>query len=295
MKILIAYDGSAGANDALDDLQRAGLPPEAEALVISVDELWGLWPSGDNDETEITESHSGALGEIRAMTGQACERLRALFPAWTVLAEARAGSPARMLILRADEWQADLIVAGAQGRQSAGQAMLGSVSQQLATEAHCTIRIGRRRAADDSSPPRIIIGMDGSPNSQTAARLVAARYWPRGTRVRLITAILRAPVLTESHPWREWYYAEEILKAAEAQLQSAGVSISSAIEEGDPRRVLLDAAEEWEADSIFVGATSLHRVARFLLGSVPTSLTARASCSVEVVRSGAESTARRDE
>ncbi len=36
MKILIAYDGSPCAEAALDDLRKAGLPQDAEALVISV-------------------------------------------------------------------------------------------------------------------------------------------------------------------------------------------------------------------------------------------------------------------
>src|SRR3712207_8455844 len=36
MKVLIAYDGSAYADAALDDLRRAGLPREAEALIVSV-------------------------------------------------------------------------------------------------------------------------------------------------------------------------------------------------------------------------------------------------------------------
>ena len=36
MRILIAYDGSDGANAALDDLRRAGLSRTAEALVVSV-------------------------------------------------------------------------------------------------------------------------------------------------------------------------------------------------------------------------------------------------------------------
>ena len=40
MKLLIAYDGSASANDALDDLLRAGLPEKAKAIVFSVAELW---------------------------------------------------------------------------------------------------------------------------------------------------------------------------------------------------------------------------------------------------------------
>src|ERR1043166_7573552 len=36
MKILIGHDGSQSADAALVDLQRAGLPVEAEALVVSV-------------------------------------------------------------------------------------------------------------------------------------------------------------------------------------------------------------------------------------------------------------------
>jgi hypothetical protein len=40
MKILIAYDGSDCANAALEDLQRAGLPRVAEALIMSVAEVF---------------------------------------------------------------------------------------------------------------------------------------------------------------------------------------------------------------------------------------------------------------
>jgi hypothetical protein len=35
MKILIAYDGSACADRAIDDLKRSGLPEKAKALVIT--------------------------------------------------------------------------------------------------------------------------------------------------------------------------------------------------------------------------------------------------------------------
>jgi long-subunit acyl-CoA synthetase (AMP-forming) len=40
MKALIAYDGSTCADAALDDLMRAGLPGEVEAMVVTVAELW---------------------------------------------------------------------------------------------------------------------------------------------------------------------------------------------------------------------------------------------------------------
>ena len=51
-------------------------------------------------------------------------------------------------------------------------------------------------------------------------------------------------------------------------LRTRGLTVSSVIKEGDPKHVLLDEAEHWGADCIFVGARGLSRVERFLLGSV---------------------------
>lgn len=47
MKILIAYDGSECARAALGELTRAGLPEEAEAIVISVADAYLPHPSED--------------------------------------------------------------------------------------------------------------------------------------------------------------------------------------------------------------------------------------------------------
>lgn len=52
----------------------------------------------------------------------------------------------------------------------------------------------------------------------------------------------------------------------------------------DPKRLLLDEAESWGADCIFVGARGLSRLERAWLGSVSTAIIGRAHCSVEVRR-----------
>jgi hypothetical protein len=47
MKILVAYDGSSCADSAIEDMRRAGLPSEAESLVLSVSgrelDTHGFW------------------------------------------------------------------------------------------------------------------------------------------------------------------------------------------------------------------------------------------------------------
>jgi nucleotide-binding universal stress UspA family protein len=76
----------------------------------------------------------------------------------------------------------------------------------------------------------------------------------------------------------------QMVEPLAALLRSRGLTVSSVIKEGDPKRVLLDEAEQWEADCVFVGARGLSRIERFLLGSVSAAVAARSHCSVEVVR-----------
>jgi nucleotide-binding universal stress UspA family protein len=73
--------------------------------------------------------------------------------------------------------------------------------------------------------------------------------------------------------------------SATEKLWAAKLIVSSEVKAGDPKRVLLDEAESWDADCIFVGATGLSGLDRFLLGSVSAAVAARTHCSAEVVRS----------
>jgi nucleotide-binding universal stress UspA family protein len=94
---------------------------------------------------------------------------------------------------------------------------------------------------------------------------------------------LMPPVaLTDNCDWLRGL-ADESIEA----LRSAGLETEFVSEFGNPKSVLVDIAENWHADSIFVGANRFgSRVERFLLGSVSAAVAARAHCSVEVVRTG---------
>lgn len=60
---------------------------------------------------------------------------------------------------------------------------------------------------------------------------------------------------------------------------------TAAVKEGDAKSVLIAEAQDWEADSIFVGSRGRHNAyMRFFLGSVSAAVVADATCSVEVVR-----------
>jgi nucleotide-binding universal stress UspA family protein len=67
-------------------------------------------------------------------------------------------------------------------------------------------------------------------------------------------------------------------------LRASDLAVTSVITTGDPKQALLDEADGWDADCLFIGARGHNRLVRFMLGSVATAVVARAHCSVEVVR-----------
>lgn len=310
MKILIGYDGSLAADAALEDLKTAGLPAEdVEAIVLSVAELWYSGEEIHHEAAEDLESHpqhfnahaldAEAVAEAETFADDARRRLLENFPQWKVEAAATSGSPAREIITKADEINADLIVVGSHGRSAVGRFFLGSISQKVLTEAHCSVRVARggRIEVDPNRSSRIIVGYDGSKGAQAAIESVASRFWREGSEARLVTACdSLAPAAIERFVPLDINWVEDELRAererieerAEKLLQSLRSSNLAAtvhVHVGNPKTVLAGEATRWQADSIFVGANAFgNRVERFLLGSVSAAVAARAACSVEVVR-----------
>ncbi len=236
------------------------------------------------------------MEEAHALALQARTHVLTAFPAWDVQTEACADSPAWAVMKKAESWQPDLIVVGSHGRSALGRFLLGSMSQKILTEAHCSVRIGRRPLQPDTAPLRLLVGIDGSCNAEAAAHAVVARAWPAGSTMRLVTALaarmgtalafmhLPGARSTEARDEDERGWMSKRVEDMATPLRMRGLTISSVIKEGDPKHVLLDEAEHWGADCLFVGARGLSRVERFLLGSVSAAVAARAQCSVEVVR-----------
>lgn len=286
MKILIAYDGSEYANAALRDLRRAGLPSEAEALILSVVELTLPIPPIHAGTAALAYAQTLPPGqEVAAETAkQAIEQIWQGHAGWQVKLESAAGSPAWVIVQRADEWQPDLLVVGSQGRSALGRALFGSVSQQIVNEARCSVRVGREAAPMSDAPPRLMLCLDGSEYAATALQTIASRAWPDGTEVCLLTAVGPFSDLTVSDFKVDMERAQALHQAARDVLQPRQFKLASAIKDGDPKRVILEQAEQWQADCLFLGSRGLNRFHRFWLGSVSTAVVARANCSVEIVR-----------
>jgi nucleotide-binding universal stress UspA family protein len=146
---------------------------------------------------------------------------------------------------------------------------------------------------------RILVGIDGSEEAEMAVCTVAERTWPVGTDIRLVM-VLEPSVLTamnSSSPAADQTAIstdeegedgiKEVLEShlAIVRQNPSEIFVSTMFMAGDPKHVLVEEAERWGADCIFIGSRGLNRWERLLLGSVSTAVAARAHCPVEVVRS----------
>jgi nucleotide-binding universal stress UspA family protein len=282
VRILIAYDGSVCADAALDDLGRAGLPTVLEAVVMTVADVILPPPNAKADVDELparaleavwhAETRAKqAVKEARVVAEQAAKRVKADFPGWIVRGEACGDSPAWAISKLADRYQTDLIIVGAHWHSVVGgRFIFGSVSQRVLYEARCSVRVARWADAWRCGPVRIVVGFNNSPDAEVAVDAVVSRAWPAGSEVRLVTALgtgMPAPAAIPAD-----------------KLRAVGLSTSNVIRQGKPGRVLLDEAEKWGADALFVGTRDIHGMQHVLHGSISAEVAARAPCSVEVAR-----------
>lgn len=169
-----------------------------------------------------------------------------------------AGDPVPCLLDEIERSDATLVAAGPHGHSRVLGVLMGGVSASLLHEAPCSVLLARRRR-HGSFPESILVGIDGSPESLTAAavaRSVAERF--DGELVAVAATggkdVDRAPI-------------EEAVPTV-------------VFDERRPVDALVDLSAE--ADLLLVGSRGLHGLAS--LGSVSERVAHRAGCSVLVVR-----------
>jgi nucleotide-binding universal stress UspA family protein len=136
-KILLGYDGSDSANDALRFAVRLAKAFGAEMHVLAVARPPEL---GDDVETsaiiENSRRHYEQIVE-RAREQLASERLNAHF-------QVTVGHPAEQLVRYAEANRVDHIVVGHRGHTMFERWLIGSVARQVIAYANCAVTVVRR-------------------------------------------------------------------------------------------------------------------------------------------------------
>jgi nucleotide-binding universal stress UspA family protein len=133
-----------------------------------------------------------------------------------------------------------------------------------------------------------------------AVAAVTGRPWKAGTEMRVVSVVelILPPTLTMMEPGDEGFPPDR-LEFLESQKVAHGYATLAAqmlskvclhVTEAIPvvsrgaKSAILEEAERWDADCIFLGSHGLEGLDRFLLGSVSEAVATHAHCCVEVVR-----------
>ncbi len=305
MKILIGYDGSDCAKSAIQDLKHAGLPSEANVMVVSAAET--LMPIN----LEYTDSEVPAMNFVVERASEitqyaketaasheteAVAAIQADFPDWKIETNTRLASPSGAILEAAAEWNPDLIIVGSHGRGAMGRLFMGSVSMKVLSEAHGSVRVSRSTGTSSTRPMHIVLGFDGSADSQHAVETLLEREYPADTIIHIVAALdltllsslgyvnFAADQVMVNAESDEKNWLDEKISASAEKLRTRYATVLTNIDVGSPKDVLLEEADECNAECIMLGAKGHGRIERMLLGSVSHAIAARAKCSVEVVR-----------
>jgi len=142
---------------------------------------------------------------------------------------------------------------------------------------------------------RILLAIDDSKFSEAAVEAVIEQARPHGIEVRILHVVEPPPLLVgrelggyepalqDALEFQKQHAEALVAKTAEL-LRVRGLKATAALEVGDPKSKILDAAEEWHADLIVLGSHGRKGLNRFLMGGVSEAVARHACCSVEIVR-----------
>jgi nucleotide-binding universal stress UspA family protein len=157
MKILLAIDGSACCDAAIEEVARRPWPENSSLKVLTAYELptpptppaWAL-PLNYFEDMDIA-----LRDQAENIVNDAIKNLKARMNKAISIDGSVLPGPARTVILdEAASWGADLIVVGSHGYRAWERFLLGSVSQAVVSHAKCSVEVVRcaDRDADEALP-----------------------------------------------------------------------------------------------------------------------------------------------
>lgn len=141
-------------------------------------------------------------------------------------------------------------------------------------------------------PSRILVPVDGSPQSRKALKYAFSHYGDATIQVLNVKDPLEMGYAADPMGgayWEGWVeYAEEhaeaVIQEAEEIAADYDATVETAVEMGPPARTIVAFADDHEVDAIVMGSHGRTGVSRILLGSVAETVVRRAPVPVTVVR-----------
>jgi nucleotide-binding universal stress UspA family protein len=291
MKALIGYDGTPGAEIAID--LAASLPwPDGSTLrvVTAIDPTKFetiYFPVGPQNLQQLVENEMLMDGQRAATAAQRLERA-----GLCVEHAVSVGRPSRVLAAEASTFGADLIIVGSRGHGGVMTAVAGSVSAETIDATTVPVLVAR-----SPSVHRVLAADDGSDGAAQAINCLIR--WPvlDAVAVDVLSVVpnmgrwgfhptetTAEPIddPTRTSPERLRHF--QIANRAAHRLQACGHPADWIVSAGAAATEIVHTAEDQHADLIVMGTRGHTGIERLVTGSVSRRVVTHADCSVMVVR-----------
>jgi nucleotide-binding universal stress UspA family protein len=269
--IVAGYDGSAGSAEAV---RWAAREAQARSTTLTVCLAWTpdhMTLPVESAITDLARQHGKEILDRGLPYAQS-----ALGPG-RVCSALVGGPAARVLCERGRA--AEMVVVGSRGHSELPGLLLGSVSWQVAGHADGRVVVvrGRWRPVNEA-PGMVVVGVDGSPASQTAITFAFEEATLRNVPLAALCALADAAgVLGGAHAMEERF--SQLITAAEKEHPE--VTVIRQVAAGPPRSALLTAASR--AQMLIVGCRGRGGVEGMSLGSVAQAVLHHSPCPVGIV------------
>jgi nucleotide-binding universal stress UspA family protein len=289
MKLLVAIDSSSVSQAAIDQIVARPWPKGTEARVLNVVDTTGIVGAWKDDAEQFIEAETRAAS---ALVASAADRISA--EGIAAKGDVIEGYPSTGIVDYAKDWEADMIIIGSHGHGALARFLLGSTAKSVTHNAPCSVEIVRNPKKDMKGGMKLLLATDGSSFSTAVAQSIAARPWPEGTQVKVISVVeMAVPAIEPRYGAAEMIermrientkLAEKWVEAAEQIVSGAGLKTSRAVIGGYAKAMIVDEAREWNADIVMLGSHGRRGITRLLMGSVSDAVAMQAERSVEIIR-----------
>jgi nucleotide-binding universal stress UspA family protein len=285
--ILVPLDGSKLSERALPFASALATATGADVSLVRA-ALARDYPFVARDEAELM-----AVEEAESAIAKVTEEMRGqgLVAAGHVYYD----RPADAIVDAAKRGGAAMIVMSTHGRSGIGRWVYGSVADEVLRRAECPVVLVPSESVPNWQPGnklRILVTLDGSDLSESIVRRLDALGGPAVADLVLLRVVLLPtyPLYGDGYAYipfdeeAERAAADEYVAAVADRLKNQGWSVESIVTVGLAADAIVQTARDQKADMIAMATHGYGGLARFVLGSVATSVLHRAPAPLMLAR-----------
>mgnify|MGYP000111892669 CR=1 FL=1 len=274
-KILVAYDGSPSARNALSLASRLAREDKSWIKVLAVVPPY----QGDLELIGVSDIKEAIAGPGQEMLAEA--RNLADREGISILTNLEQGEPYEQIVQIAEEENCDLIIMGRRGKNKMERELMGSVTARVIGHTSKDVLVTPENGT--LSWKNILLATDGSTCCDNALARALEIAQERKVKLNAVSVVYTNDefyALGQEVVKELYQEADKVLDKVRKWGGDLGVQTELFVRDGEPHQAINAMAAEISATLIIMGSHGRKGLTRFLMGSVTERVIGYADCPV---------------